>query len=299
MDAQDVHPAFFVRPIHQYLPVKPSGPQQRRIQNLRPVGRRQDHDRHRPIEPVHFGQQLIERLFLLVLPRHRTDATRPSQRIQFVDEDDARRGLPRLLEQIAHAGGPDAHEHLDELGAVGGIERHTRLPGHRTCQQRLTGPGRPDQQDAARDMRPEPGELFRPLQEVDDLVQFLLGFVHAGHVVEGDLHVGLGHQLGLRATHRQQAAAEAAAAPAHHRPRCEHPDADEQHRRQDPRQQCAERTALGCGAAELHIVLRELGGQVGRHLDGGEVGFAARHGLGQCAVDHIAGDGDLLDLVAS
>ena len=57
----------FVRPIHQHLAIEPSGPQQRRIQDLRPVGRRQDHDRHRPVEPVHLRQQLIERLLLLIL----------------------------------------------------------------------------------------------------------------------------------------------------------------------------------------------------------------------------------------
>ena len=117
-------------------------------------------------------------------PRHRAHAARPPQRVQLVDEDDARRRLPRLLEQVAHPRGADAHEHLDELGAVGGEERHARLAGHRARQQRLAGAGRPHQQDAARDMRAQPGELLRPLQEIDDLVQFVLRLVHAGHVGE-------------------------------------------------------------------------------------------------------------------
>ena len=52
-----------------------------------------------------------------------------------------------------------------------------------------------------------------PLQEIDDLVQLVLRLVHAGDIGEGDLHVGLRDQLGLRAADRQQAAAETATPP--------------------------------------------------------------------------------------
>ena len=184
VDAQDIDAPLLVRPVHQHLAVEPPGPQQRRVEDLRPVGRRQDDDRHRAVEPVHLRQQLVERLLLLVLPAHRDGAAGPAQRVQLVDEDDARRRLARLLEQVAHAGGADADEHLDELGAVGGEERHARLAGHRAGQQRLAGARRADQQDAARDVRAQPGELVRPLQEIDDLVQFVLRLVDAGDVVE-------------------------------------------------------------------------------------------------------------------
>ena len=71
VDAQDLDAPLLVRPIHQHLPIEPSGAHQRGIKDLRPVGRRQDDDRHRAIEPVHLRQQLIERLLLLVLPAHR------------------------------------------------------------------------------------------------------------------------------------------------------------------------------------------------------------------------------------
>ena len=87
------HAALLVRPVDQHLPVEPAGAQQRGIQDLRPVGRRQDDDGHRAVEAVHLGQQLVERLLLLVLPGDRVDAARPPQRIQFVDEDDAGRGF--------------------------------------------------------------------------------------------------------------------------------------------------------------------------------------------------------------
>ena len=50
-------------------------------------------------------------------------------------------------------------------------------------------------------------------------------------------------------------------------------------------------------AGELDIVLRELAGEVGRHLHGGEVAAPVRHRLGQRAADHVARHRDLLHLV--
>ena len=67
----------------------------------------------------------------------------------FVDEDDAGRVLLRLLEHVAHPGSADAHEHLDEVGAGDGEERHVGLAGHGAGDQRLAGARRADQQAAA------------------------------------------------------------------------------------------------------------------------------------------------------
>src|SRR5438046_10493862 len=57
-------------------------------------------------------------------------------------------------------------------------------------------------------MRPPSLELFRVLQEGDDLLELLLGLVDARHVVEGDLVRVLGEQLGaaLPEGHRLAAA---------------------------------------------------------------------------------------------
>src|SRR2546421_702477 len=73
-------------------------------------------------------------------------------RVDLVHEDDARRVLLPLLEQVPHPRGADADEHLDEVGARDGEERHVRLAGDRLGQQRLARAGRPDQQDALRDL---------------------------------------------------------------------------------------------------------------------------------------------------
>src|SRR5580692_11483185 len=64
--------------------------------------------------------------------------------IDFVDEYDARGVLLGLLEHVAHARSADADEHLDEVGAGDGEERHLGFARDCTRQQRLAGTGRAD-----------------------------------------------------------------------------------------------------------------------------------------------------------
>ena len=44
VNAKNLHTSLLIRPIHQHLPVKASGPQQRRIENLRAIRGRKQHD---------------------------------------------------------------------------------------------------------------------------------------------------------------------------------------------------------------------------------------------------------------
>ena len=91
-----------------------------------------------------------------------------------------------LVEQVAHAAGADAHEHLDELRAGDAEEGHAGLAGDRAGEQGLAGAWGPDEQDAARDARTERVELLGVLEELDDLLELRLGLVDAGDVVERD-----------------------------------------------------------------------------------------------------------------
>ena len=75
--------------------------------------------------------------------------------VELVDEDDRRGGLLGLVEQVAHAGGADADDHLDELRRREREERHLGLAGDRARQQRLAGARRAGQQDALGDRRAE------------------------------------------------------------------------------------------------------------------------------------------------
>src|SRR5207237_4700784 len=93
--------------------------------------------------------------------------------VDLVHEDDARAVLLGLLEQVAHARGADAYEHLDEVGARDREEGDARLAGDRPREQRLAGAGRAVQQYARRDPRAERLELLGVLEEFLDLVELL------------------------------------------------------------------------------------------------------------------------------
>src|SRR5437764_1222521 len=189
--------ALHIRGVHGDLPVEPARPQQRRVEDVRPVGRRDQDHAALGVEAVHLDQQLVEGLLALVVPPAEPGAPVPADRVDLVDEDDRRRVGLGLLEQVAYPGGADTDEHLDEVGAGDGVERYARLAGHGPGEQRLTGTGRAEQQYALGDLRAERLVLGRVLEEVLDLVQFLDRLVGPGHVGERGLRRVLGAQLRL------------------------------------------------------------------------------------------------------
>ena len=186
VDLQDLGPAAHVRPVEDDLAVEAARAQQRRVEDVRPVGGGDDDDVRVGVEAVHLDQDLVQRLLALVVAAAEAGAALAADRVDLVDEDDARRVALGLVEQVADAAGADADEHLDELRAGDAEERHAGLAGDGPGHQRLAGAGRSDQQDAARDARAERVELLRVLEELDDFLELRLGLVDAGHVVERD-----------------------------------------------------------------------------------------------------------------
>ncbi len=91
-------------------------------------------------------------------------------------------------------------------------------------------------------MRAKAAVFLGVFEEGDDLVQLFLGLVDAGHVVEGDLGVGLDIDLGLALADRHEAAAHPLAT--RHAPHQEYPQAEEQQRRHHPGQDVGEERAL-------------------------------------------------------
>ena len=163
MHLEDLHTAELVGTIDQHLAVEAARAQERRIEDLRPVGRCDQDQSLARIEAVHLDQELVQRLLFLVVSAQAVGAARAAERIELVDEDDCRRALARLLEQVANATGADADEHLDELGAVDGEKRHAGLARDCAREQRLACSGRPDQQHALRDVSAEPRIALRIL----------------------------------------------------------------------------------------------------------------------------------------
>ncbi len=215
--AEDRRAAAQVRVVHLDAAVEASRSQQRRVEHVRPVGGGDENHARVRIESVHLHQQLVEGLFPFVVTAAQAGKTLPPHRINFINEHDARAIRLGLLEQVAHAGGAHADEHLHEFRTAHVEERHPGLAGDGAGEQRLAAARRADQQDAARNARAQRLELARVLQELDHFDQFRLDFVHALHIVEGYLWPGFrappraaaaeGHRLipaALRLPHHEQ-----------------------------------------------------------------------------------------------
>ena len=263
MDLQDLAPPDRVRRLHGDSAIETSRTQESRIEHLRAVGRR-DHDHpDRGIEPVHLGEDLIERLLALVVAAAEAAdcaRSRTADRIQFVDEDDRGRRRLGLLKEVAHARGTHPDEHLHELGGRDREERHLRLAGQRPGQKRLAGARWPGQQHPARDPSSQPPVLVGVAEEVDDLGQFLLGLVDAGHVLEVDVLIRRLHPLRPGAAERGHPAADAAAAS--HQP---HEQPHEQQHRAEGEQQGEERRGparRGTGVDHHPLGLQQSGQRV-------------------------------------
>ncbi len=133
-----------VRLGHHDLAVELVQAQQRRVQDVGPVGGR-DHDHAAlGVEPVQLDEHLVQRSTGARRARRRARAavlTTASIRPYEHDRGGVRFGL---LEQVTDSGGTDTDEHLDEvLDPETGVERHASLAGHGPASSVLPVPGGP------------------------------------------------------------------------------------------------------------------------------------------------------------
>ena len=131
-------------------------------------------------------------------------------------------------------------------------ERHVRLAGDGAREQGLAGAGRADQQHALGDAAADLLELLRVLEELDDLLELLLGLVDAGDVVEGDPALLLGQQPRARLAEAHRLAAARL-----HLAHEEDPDADQQQHREPGDQDAEQRrhAVVDRGRGDAHAAL--------------------------------------------
>jgi hypothetical protein len=103
---------------------KPARSQQRWIEHVRTVGRRDEDHTVVQLQSVHFDEELIERLLPFMVPVTESGPSVPADGVDLIDEHDAGCVLLALLEQVADAGCPDAYEHLNEIRAADREDRH-------------------------------------------------------------------------------------------------------------------------------------------------------------------------------
>ena len=202
VDLEDLRAALAVGAVDDDLAVEAARAQQRGVEDVGTVGGGDEDDVVLHLEAVHLDEQLVERLLALVVTAAHAGAAMAADGVDLVHEDDAGAVLLGLLEEVAHARGADADEHLDEVRAGDREERHAGLAGDRAREQRLAGARRPVEQHALGYAGAERLELLRVLEELLDLVQLLDRLVDARDVAEGDLRRVDRHPLGARLAER-------------------------------------------------------------------------------------------------
>src|SRR5205814_4954176 len=130
MDPQNFLAPFHVGKIDGDLVIKTARAEQSRIENIGPVSGSDDNDPFLGIESVHLDEQGIEGLLAFVVAAPYAMAAMTTDRVNFVDENDARRGFLALLKHIADPAGADADKHLDEIGAADREKWNVGLPSN-------------------------------------------------------------------------------------------------------------------------------------------------------------------------
>src|SRR6056297_338642 len=112
---EDLLTADDIRQTNHDLTVETARTQQRRVKNVRTVGRGDNDNAFVAFKTVHLNQQLVQGLLTLVVATAHAGTTMATDRVNFVDKDDARALLLGLLEHVANAGRTHTHEHLNEV----------------------------------------------------------------------------------------------------------------------------------------------------------------------------------------
>src|SRR5213594_3303080 len=195
VDLEDREARILVRRRNQEDSIETACAEHRRIQAVRAIRRADDADALEGLESVHRGQELV--YHTLAHAAVRVEAAHVRDRVELIEEDDARGDLLRLLEDHAHRLLRFSDPLRHDLGSLDRDEVRLGFRGDGLREQCLPGPGRAVQQDAARRADAHPLERLRVLQRhLDRLAQFHLdvfeaadvGPVHAGHLDEDLAH---------------------------------------------------------------------------------------------------------------
>ncbi len=195
MNFEDFLSSLDVWNVDVNLSVESSGAHKSGIENIRAVGRRHNDNRTACLEAVHLDEKLVEGLFSFVVAAAQTRAALTAHCVDFIDEDNARHILLRLLEQVSHARRAYAYEHFHEVRTAYREERHVCLARNRLCKKRFARARRSDEKNAARNARAHIRIFFWMFEKIHDFLQFLLFFLCARNVAESDFYVA--HLIGF------------------------------------------------------------------------------------------------------
>src|SRR5215204_3659874 len=97
MNVENCASSGYIRAIENDLTVETSRSQQRRIEHVRPVRRRDDDDVRTTVESVHLNEDLVQRLLAFIVASTQTCSTLATDSVNLIDKNDTGRALLGLL----------------------------------------------------------------------------------------------------------------------------------------------------------------------------------------------------------
>ena len=187
VQAQDAFAAFQVGQLHGHTTVKTAGAGQSGVKGFRTVGGGQNDNTLSGVKPVHFGQQLVQSLLAFIVAAHTgSTVTLFANGIDLINKDNAGGFFVGLFEEVTHLGSAHADEHLDKFRTRNGEERNTGFAGNSAGQQGFTGARGADKQNALGHFGTDILVTLGVMQEVNDFLQALFGFVLTGNIGKFD-----------------------------------------------------------------------------------------------------------------
>src|SRR3989344_3821794 len=189
MNLQDFLARLQLPLVDEDAPIEPTGTKQRDIEHIGSVCRRHHNHIRLWIKAVHLGEDLVQRLFALVVPAAETCPTAlAADCIDFVDEDDAGGITLCAVKKIADAAGADADEHLHKLRSRDAEERHFRLSRDPPRKKSFSGARCADEENTTRNFSSDSRVLFGEFEKINDFDQFFLGLITTGYIIKIRLH---------------------------------------------------------------------------------------------------------------
>src|SRR5690625_4339629 len=104
-----------IRQGDHHLAIKTTGTQQGRVQYIRTVSSGDHQDPLPALKAVHLDEQLVERLFTLVITAPQAGTTLSTDRVNFINKDNTWGLLFGLLEHVTHTRRTNPDKHLDKI----------------------------------------------------------------------------------------------------------------------------------------------------------------------------------------
>mmetsp|Transcript_49398 Transcript_49398/g.107577 ORF Transcript_49398/g.107577 Transcript_49398/m.107577 type:complete len:231 (-) Transcript_49398:316-1008(-) len=173
------------------MAIKATWPHQRRVKDLGPVRRSDDHHRGHPplpplipgaiVEAIHLGEELVQRLLPLLVPTGTAPHLR--QGIELIEEENAGGATLGSPEELSYPGSPSTYKDLDEVRGRAGDEARTRLLSRCPGKQRLPTAWRTREEKTTWTASPKLVEALGAAEELHHLLELEPCVINASHTI--------------------------------------------------------------------------------------------------------------------